>query len=520
MRTLRFLPILVGLTLAASLPSSTASALQAPVVWSPPERVPEYHDLLRAPLMTVDNNGTVHAFDIEVDDQVQYVLMHRRWTPESGWSSPTDVVLPEYLGIAPSLQAVVIDKRDRIHLVYHGGDPQGQSVYYTTAEASRADAALAWSDPAPVGTYAAGVAAASVTANADGELVLLYGGNRLGEGLYATVSRDQGASWSEPVLLERVEGEELWPADVTVVSDDEGRFHVVWGTVDQRGLSEVVRYARLEADLSSWGHTAVLARMDNELELVGAPGIVASPDGLVVAYEDGYPPTKYIRRSADFGESWTMPVRPFPHIGAYGRPALVTDSAGNVHLIVGNRLPSPETYGMWYSQLVGEHWLPLQALSSGPGAPDFGPCCGQAVMVGGNLLLAAWAHNVSRDFLTGAWSSYARLDIPTQAPESSAGAPGTIERQTPSVTTIVRSSSTPIPPAASDASAASVDVPTPALDSAGPLRIALPIYVGIVPVTLLAAYLIFRRVGRPAAALGEDGDGKGIGDSPGPEHDG
>jgi hypothetical protein len=254
--------------------------------------------------------------------------------------------------------------------------------------------------------------------------------------------------------------------------------------------------------------------MDSDLELVGAPGIVASPDGLVVVYEDGYPPTKYIRRSADFGESWSVPVRPFPHIGGYGRPALVTDSAGNVHLIVGNRLPSPETYGMWYSQLVGEHWLPLQALSSGPAAPDFGPCCGQAVMVSGNLLLAAWAHNVSSDFLTGAWSAYTRLDVPTQTPASSVGASSTMQPPTPSVTRGVRSTSTPIPPAASS------DDLTPPLDSAGPLRIGLPIYVGIVPVMLLAAYLMFRRLARPAAARGEDGDAKGAGDSDGGERHG
>jgi hypothetical protein len=137
-------------------------------------------------------------------------------------------------------------------------------------------------------------------------------------------------------------------------------------------------------------------------------------------------------------------------------------------------------------------------------------------MVDGNLILAAWAHNVSRDFLTGAWSAYARLDVPPQTPGASAGASGTMEPPTPSATTAVRSTSTPIAPAAS---AGSIAEPTPALDPARPLRIGLPIYVGIVPVVLLAGYLMSRRLGR-AAQAGEDGDSKAAGAGAGAERDG
>jgi len=517
MRFLRLLPILIGLTLGASLPPSVGPDPQEPFVWTSAERVPEYHDLLRSPLLAADSGGTVHAFDIELHDQAQYVLMHRRWTPDGGWSSPNDVLLPANLGVAPLLQAVVIDGQDRIHLVYHGGDLQGQSVYYTSANASEADSALAWSEPEPVGDYAAGVAAASLAVNAHGDLVLFYGGDRFGEGLYGTVSRDHGASWSEPSLLSRVPGEERWPADVALVSDNEGRFHVVWGTVNTRGLNEVVRYARLEADLSTWRNESVLAEMDNSLELVGAPGIVASPDELVVVYEDGFPPTKYVRRSADFGESWSTPVRPFPHVGGYGRPALVTDSAGTVHLIVGNRLPSPETYGMWYSRLVGDHWLPLQPVSSGPGAPDFGPCCGQAVVAGGKLLLAAWAHNVSRDFLTGAWYAYARLDSPAQATKSPPGESGAEEGPTQPVATAVRPTPTTTQVAVSRSS---LEQPAAPLDSAGPIPVGLPIYLGIIPVAILAGYLLVRRLGQPAAPVAEHGDEQAPDDGAGREHDG
>jgi len=172
---------------------------------------------------------------------------------------------------------------------------------------------------------------------------------------------------------------------------------------------------------------------------------------------------------------------------------------------------------MWYSRLVGDHWLPLQPVSSGPGAPGFGPCCGQAVVVGGNLLLAAWAHNVSSDFLTGAWSAYAWLDAPGQAHESSAGESGAGEGLTQPVPTAARSTPTPTPVAGARSSS---EQPAAPLDSAGPIPVGLPIYLGIIPVAILAGYLIVRRLGHPAAPVGEHGDEQAPDDGAGREHDG
>ena len=82
-----------------------ASASPSAYVWSVPERIPQYNNLLSAPYLVADRSGTVHAFDIELSGAQDYAIFYRRWTPEEGWSAPIDVLLPQFLGLAPSLRA-------------------------------------------------------------------------------------------------------------------------------------------------------------------------------------------------------------------------------------------------------------------------------------------------------------------------------------------------------------------------------------------------------------------------------
>jgi len=55
---------------------------------------------------------------------------------------------------------------------------------------------------------------------------------------------------------------------------------------------------------------------------------------------------------------------------------------------------NPEIHGMWYSRLVGNAWLPLAPIISGPGTDVFGPSWPEAGVVQGNVLLAAWSKDV------------------------------------------------------------------------------------------------------------------------------
>jgi hypothetical protein len=178
------------------------------------------------------------------------------------------------------------------------------------------------------------------------------------------------------------------------------------------GLVEETWYARLTPDLSTWEFLQRLSQKDDEQEFNGEPNIVLAEEEVIVVYHDDFPPTRFMRRSTDGGETWSDPARPFPHTGGYGPVSLVKDSLGNVHILLGNRLQNPEIHGMWYSRLVGNAWRPLDPIISGPETDGFDPSWPEAVVVQGNILLAVWSNDVGLEYRSAPWYSYAFLDAP------------------------------------------------------------------------------------------------------------
>jgi hypothetical protein len=152
--------------------------------------------------------------------------------------------------------------------------------------------------------------------------------------------------------------------------------------------------------------------VENDLEYSGQATIAEYQDKLMAVYYDDFPPTRHLRISNDNGDYWQPSFRPFPHRGGYGAARMVEDSTGTLHMIIGNRTQNPEIHGMWYSRYVDNSWLPLTPITSGPATNIYDPTQPQAVIVQGNILLAAWSNDVREEFRTGAWYSYTLLDAP------------------------------------------------------------------------------------------------------------
>jgi hypothetical protein len=197
-----------------------------------------------------------------------------------------------------------------------------------------------------------------------------------------------------------------------MTQDGKGRLHIVWHMDDISGLAKETWYARLDSNLNNFNYMEKISQSDDELEFNGQPSLAFVHDELFVVYYDAYPPTRFMRRSADYGETWSSPVRLFPHRGGYGQASLIVDSLGTLHLLVGNRLQNPEIHGMWYSRFEGNAWLPLDPIISGPATDRFDPTRPEAVFVQGNLLLVAWSNDVREEFRTPAWYSYTFVNAP------------------------------------------------------------------------------------------------------------
>ena len=284
-----------------------------------------------------------------------------------------------------------------LHMVYVSGDVQAGQVFYTNASLPEAGRAQAWAPPVAIDNDTVRDGGAAIAVDGQGRLVLVYGGKRFGAGLYAAVSEDSGATWSDPSVLARPGQDEQVPGAVWLEVDGEGRIHVVWSVVNIQGLGEEIGYGRLDTTDLHFDQSATLARRSSDFDLMGWPSIISRGAELIAVYQNGFPPTRWMRRSEDGGKTWTEAAQPFPQIGGYETAYLLKDSAGNVHMLTGNRQADPEIYGMWHSRLIDNQWLPLEPIISGPATTTFDPCCVRAVISQGNVLLATWPQNVRQE---------------------------------------------------------------------------------------------------------------------------
>jgi hypothetical protein len=488
-RSLYLAMLFIGLSFAVPVPSVALPPYQ----WSTPRQIPEYYDLLEPPQMVSDQNRTVHAFNMETMDNGGFAIMYRRWSLEQGWSSPVDVILPTYMGVAPDLLDVILDADGYFHLVFFGGTQQDNAIYYTSVLARDAENSNRWQKPVIVTSEAGPLASAQLLRNKDGTLIMVYAGSRYGSGLYETHMPTSSSSWSKPLLIQRSSNENLNPGAIRMTQDDQGRLHIVWHMDDISGLAKETWYVRMDSSLWNFTDMEKISQSDDELEFNGQPSLAFLHDKLFVVYYDDYPPTRFMRSSSDFGESWTSPIRLFPHRGGYGPASLVVDSLGTLHLLVGNRLQNPEIHGMWYSRFEGNAWLPLDPIISGPATDTFDPTRPEAVIVQGNILLVAWSNDVREEFRSPAWYSYTFLDAPElsvqplpsasqlETPESSSGQPIIDTTTELSSSTIVRVSSGYKSPDRLDSL------------SGNPASL---IFIGVFPVMILVAVALVRRMGQ------------------------
>ncbi|MGA9533883.1 MAG: hypothetical protein WBR18_14280 [Anaerolineales bacterium] len=390
---------------------------------------------------------------------------------------------------------------DNLLLIFYAGDQTGGDLYLSQANVASAGTSVAWSQPVALDAVASAVATGRLFQASDGTIHLVYGGQLLGVGLYEITSTDGGGDWSTPHLVWRSPSEQVWPDSIWFAEDNEANLHVVWDTVDERGQVAEIRYARLDAGRVSWGHGIALAGRETEEELLASPSIIFHDDKLLTVYQDGFPPTRWMRTSTDNGLTWNAPARLFPHVGGYGDAVMLEDSLDRLHMVLGNRYPSPETYGMWSSQMVDNQWSPLRPIISGPGSDSFGPCCPSAVVVQGNVLLATWAHNVSQEFLTGAWFSYAVL----QDALPLVGSPYPTATANLSATAFAESTPTP-EPSQTPSSAPELVAPDSRTSLPGGENPAVPVLIGLVPVILVVGILYAAIRGRELKAVDDRGD--------------
>jgi hypothetical protein len=476
---------LAGGLAAACLLAAGAAALAAGT-WSPPERIPQYANEARPPVLVADRNRTVYAFNNQpydlsarADQISQEAVFVRQWSLNRGWSAPADILLSPFEG-PPAVLDAHIDASGTIHLIYFGGHAVEGAVLYSRAPASEADLASSWIEPMVIGEDAGPLAFASIAGDDNGNLYVAYEGKGEGNGLYAVHSSDSGNTWSNPVTLFLTYSNKLWAYDTELYVDPQGRVYAMWAVANESGNGDGVYFARLDAQTRQWTAPKLMAARDDGDYSTHSPTIIRSGDALLAVYQDGSPATRWMTQSLDDGETWSEPIRPFPHVGEYGRAVMLYDSRNILHMVLGNR-NGECCHGMWHSTWDGNRWSELEPIVTGPKTPSFDPSLPAAVVSQGNVILAAWWTDTGGLPRNGSWYSYAELDAPELPVVTPAPLAPTVEAGAPPATPAGRPPASPTPrPALPDALKADAVRDSPAE----------PINLGAIAVVSLAAVVL------------------------------
>lgn len=379
--------------------------------WSPPQPILGLGNDVLSPYLVADSNKTVHAFtsDWVGDTNPQLAIMYLKWSANSGWTNPIDIILPRR-GDA-RVKGAFMDPQGLIHLAFFEGDDVSASIYHASVYAANAGQVRAWSSAHHVGSMALAPDEAVLVGNSYGTLIIAYLGDLEGRGIYISHSQDSGKTWSDPTPIYFTDSDQHWPSSLNAYMGENNQVHLVWTvrTTDSGG-NEKVYYAGVDTQNFDWEEPVVLAELEDALAYSAA--IIEYQGGLFAIYHDGDPTTRWMRRSQDGGNSWSNPVRLFDHVGSNGPASFVIDGNGDLHMFFGNRIGYPSIHGLWHSIWKGNNWSPPEAIISGPPARDFDPGRQQAVVSQGNVILVVWIQELGRPERNGAWYSYQVVNAP------------------------------------------------------------------------------------------------------------
>ncbi len=482
-------------------------ALQAQLAsngWSIRQRIPGSHDQAGTPVILADSSGTVHAFLSQpLEGSTQRAVFYSNWRLDAGWSFPVDVLLPQE-GPAIAANGVVLDEQGIFHLVFSSGN----NLYYTSAPALRANRAPAWTSPVLIGTDVF-LEIAALTGDGRGNLVLLYGGQADGRGVYGLRSTDGGATWSTPELIFLTLDPTQFAYGMQITMDPDGNVYGVWAVNNPNGAGQAAYFTSLPAGQETWTDPFLLSevgqvdgRLEGNIGRIGWPSIAAIDGRLMVIYMVCDPCERRVRVSDDGGRNWSGASEPYNSRGEYGWADFAVDSSNRTHMLIGDR---GNGLTLWHAVWLDNSWQNMEAIApvteastfvSGP--LTYHPWFPRLAMVQGSILLAVWTTDEGAAN-NGAWFAYKFLETPTLAAVPLPTPPP--ERIAQSVTAVVEETA---PPAAEPTSAGTAA--EPAIDPTPPEaeNPYIPLIAGIIPVALLILVVVGRQYwGNWRARLGQ-----------------
>lgn len=272
--------------------------------WTEPENLSRSGGA-RSPVLIVDVAQTMHVLWEDAFNGFTYT----RRDGET-WTAPVTVTVP-FSETAPHLFA---DADGQIQALWFDEDGVLQQSRATAAMIAEPDA---WQEPV---SLAEGAILVDTAVDGEGQIHLAYlraeGTTEQPAGIYYLRSADGGVSWSEAELLDAssyLRGVEVAESNLQIVaeSDDEAtHVYVAW---DNRPRKRIFM-ARSSNGGESWETPQELVSPESTSSIILPFGARISADGpnVVLVWQYGQPAAqcqRYARTSADYGESWSEPIR-------------------------------------------------------------------------------------------------------------------------------------------------------------------------------------------------------------------
>jgi hypothetical protein len=417
------------------LPFLRAYAQTPPQVageWAEPEPISPEGEWSWFPTMTFDPYGQLHVIwcwtrpnpnSSGLLEQVKYTRLNG-----TQWEKANDIIPPS---ADIERNAIVADQIGNLHLAFGGSAYGNLEIYYQTAPSQEAWSAKAWTTPLRLnqgGSYYTEIEVDSqgnlhvifddtiYEQNADSESVVV-------SDIYYRKSSDGGNNWSWPFVLQyRPESGSARP---TLLVDQQDVIHVTWDEgwdrlTGQRSEEFYSVYMYSADGGTTWSEPTEIHYPDKRIVqlTVGSN----NQGGVMLVWRSMERAEIYYQWSTNQGETWTKPIiipdiyaRPwsFPH----DRYTMITDSAGNIHLLVSARSTSDPgaEIGIYHLIWNGETWSRPRQVFLQEGLLAFYP---SAAIRNGNELHATWftmeRSEWQDDVDRAVWHSWSQLLVPRE----------------------------------------------------------------------------------------------------------
>lgn len=259
-----------------------------------------------------------------------------------------------------SAQAIAVDGRGGVHLVWYDERDGNQEIYYKRS----LDSGKTWGPDVRL-TYYPTFSNYPAVAVDDSDCVhVVWVDRRVGNRweIYYKRSSDRGITWGRDTMLSDTQQVAWWPA---IAAGENGSLHVIWWNNDPNPDSSNIYYRRSLDWGETWKPVRILGGM-----LCREASIVALPGGLCHIASAGI----FYRRSTDSGTTWSRDTL-FTPISVADAPCIHSDERGNVHLAWQDQGRTSAYLDIYYKRSTdqGVTWGPEQRMTFTDGLDESTP---------------------------------------------------------------------------------------------------------------------------------------------------